>query len=49
MVKENGIKFSLNLGRFLADPPVSFSNILMGGTKSKSNGHRLGNTGGASD
>lgn len=37
MVKENGIEFFLNLGWFLADPPVS-SYIMMGGTKSNSDG-----------
>lgn len=52
MVKENGIEFFLNLGWFLAHPPVSFSEVLMvgtGGTKSKSDWHRLVTTCGAPD
>lgn len=52
MVKENGIEFSLNLEWFLADSPVSFSEVLMvgtEGTKSKSDQHGLVNTSSASD
>lgn len=52
MVKENGIEFSLNLEWFLADSPVSFSEVLMvgtGGSKSKSDQHGLVNTSSASD
>jgi len=52
MVKENGMEFFWNLVWFLADPPVSLSEVLMvgtGGTKSRSDLHRLVNTSAASD
>lgn len=52
MVKENGIEFFGNLGWFLVDLAVSFSDVLMvgtGGTKSKSDRQCLVNTSSASN